>query len=653
MMKLKDYLNRPGTALRLIAVAIATATLAACASMGRPQGGPRDENPPVFIRSNPAPAQLNVSGNKISITFDENVALDDPSTKVVVSPAQTNQPIVTANGHTVTVELRDTLIPNTTYTIDFADAIKDLNESNVLDGFSLDFSTGNELDSLRISGIVLEARTLEPAQGILVGVYSDMADSALTTRRFDRIAKTNQLGQFTIRNLKHGTYRIFAVNDMNRDYHWDRSEDVAFYDTTITPTAERIMVTDTLRGSDDTDSIVTGSATLYLPNDILLTWFNENYRAQYLVDAKRPERNIINIIMGAPSDTLPSLRPTSGPMAGRDISEWAVVSTSAQRDTLNYWITDSMVIKQDSLILAARYLRTDSLDQLTWTNDTLRMIIRPSKAKKEKDKKKESADSTETVPALEFRFAGQRTQELNLPMTFTTPVPLASIDSAGIRMEILVDTIWQPAEQPRLRLSSPENLLRYTADYNWVPDSKYRLTVDSAAIRDIYGLCNRKLETELTTRAENEYCKLILDITGLDGRPAIAELLQNDNPKKSVAVNGGRAVFDYIMPGAYYVRLFIDDNDNGVYDTGNIAASLQPEEVYYYPKKLNLKKNWDVTQTWDIYEVPLDLQKPFDIKKNKPRLKRGEQYQTDDEEEEEDTDGWANPWDDPYNRYQR
>ncbi len=216
--------------------------------------------------------QLNVKGNKITVEFDENIALDDAMNKIVVSPAQRTTPAISSNAKRVTVELRDTLLPNTTYTIDFADAVKDLNEGNVLDGLALDFATGDTIDTLRISGMVFEAQTLEPAQGMLVGVYSNLEDSAIHTLPMDRITKTNQLGQFTIRNLKEGTYRIFALNDVNRDYHWDRSEDVAFYDVTISPTATPTTVTDTLvRENGQRDSLVTRDATRYLPDDVLLS----------------------------------------------------------------------------------------------------------------------------------------------------------------------------------------------------------------------------------------------------------------------------------------------------------------------------------------------------------------------------------------------
>ncbi len=182
--------------------------LAACASIGRPSGGEYDYTPPVYVKSNPAIGSRNVAASRISIDFDENVQVEDVMTKVVVSPAQKSIPSITANGRRITVDIRDSLIPNTTYTIDFSDAIRDLNEGNVLDGFAIDFSTGDSIDSLRISGMVFEARTLEPAQGMLVGVYSNLSDTALRTLPMERIARTNQLGQFTIRGLRPGEYRI-------------------------------------------------------------------------------------------------------------------------------------------------------------------------------------------------------------------------------------------------------------------------------------------------------------------------------------------------------------------------------------------------------------------------------------------------------------
>ncbi len=296
--------------------------------------------------------------------------------KVVVSPAQRTTPVVTANGRRITVELRDSLVPNTTYTIDFADAIKDLNESNVLDGFALDFATGDTIDTLRVSGMVFEARTLEPAQGMLVGVYSNLSDTAVSTLPFERITKTNQLGQFTLRNMKAGTYRIYAVNDVNRDYHWDRSEDVAFFDVTISPETEAAQFTDTLVNMAGEDSIVTYPGTRFLPDDILLTWFNEGYVSQYLRKNERPEPNNLDFEFSTKADTLPILKLLNTHRAGEESEKWSVLQASPTLDTLRYWITDTSLVALDTLMIEARYIRTDTLDQLSWTTDTLRMVTK-------------------------------------------------------------------------------------------------------------------------------------------------------------------------------------------------------------------------------------------------------------------------------------
>lgn len=192
---------------------------------------------------------MNVTRKRIRVTFNENVNVADAMNKILVSPVQKEAPTISSSGRNIDVELRDSLIPDVTYTIDFTDAIADLNEGNPLDGFALDFSTGSTLDSLCISGMVFEAATLEPAQGMIVGVYSNLSDTAITTLPMERITKTNQLGQFTLRNLKPGQYHIFALNDKNRDNKWDRTEDVAFYPEEITPMAETVTTRDTLKSS--------------------------------------------------------------------------------------------------------------------------------------------------------------------------------------------------------------------------------------------------------------------------------------------------------------------------------------------------------------------------------------------------------------------
>lgn len=638
-------MKRKADNMRLLLGAVAAALLTACASIGRPEGGPRDMTPPVVVRTEPAERALNVSDNRVSIYFDENIQVEDPMTKVVVSPPQKTPPLVSGNGRRIRVEMRDTLVPNTTYTIDFADAIKDLNEGNILDGYALTFSTGPDIDTLAISGMVFESRNLEPAQGMIVGVYdaSEWTDTTLTSLPLERITKTNQLGRFTIRGLHPGSYRIFAINDLNRDYHWDRSEDIAFYDMTVSPSIESVTVNDTLVGIDGSDSIVSRAGIRYLPDDILLTWFNENYSASYITKHERPERRKLSLQLSTPPDTMPELTVISGPHAGTPLSRLSVLEATAKRDSLTYWISDTTLSALDSLTIAARYLKTDSLDRLTMTTDTLQFNLRSEHKKKKEDKKKdkEEPDSITTGPTefVSFALISSQMQDLNTGLTFESTTPIASIDSAGVRMEMLTDTVWTVVTPPRIVRIDSLNPRRFEASYKWNPSTKYRLSIDSAAVVDIYGLHNRPIVSELTTHATEDYAALYFNTTGLDGQPAIVELLRSDNPVRSVATVNGSATIDYVSPGPYYARLFIDRNGNGVWDTGSVADSIQPEEVFYYPKKLNLRKNWDIEQTWDIYQTPVDLQKPEDIKKNKPKkLKWQEQDKKNRKDEEEETD---------------
>lgn len=636
--------------------AAATVALAACASLGRPDGGPRDVTPPRYVSSNPIPGSLNFNGNKVSIFFDENVELDNPNEKAAISPTQKEMPTFFANGHRVDVTFRDSMLPDMTYTIDLADAVKDLNEGNILDGFAIDFSTGDSIDTLQISGMVLEARNLEPAQGMLVGVYRSDADSCISTRRFERIARTNQLGEFTVRNLSPGEYQIFALKDNNRDLFWDRTEDVAFCSTLISPRVESVEVTDTIaRDSILGDSIATRLQTKFLPDNLLLTWFNEEYKALYLVDYKRPARNIIELTMAAPVDTLPQLTIIA---LGADstyrtpMTDVALLTHSATNDTLRFWLRDSMVIKADTMLIETRYKRVDSLDNIVWGTDTLKFNFRSPKKQPKPRTLQDKIDSVlkinDTIRVDTFKLMqpeqflrfnwGASTQELNRPFYFSTETPIDLLAPGALRLEYQPDSVWvavdpQPLFLPRDTFSHAN----YVLDVDWISGGKYRIVGDSIAVTDIYGLYNKPVNYEFSVRQSDEYSTIIFNISGIpDSVKAIVELLDDrDVPERTVPVTDGVARFDFLLPGTYYARLFFDTDGNGEWTNGDLRMRRQPEDVYYFNKKIALKKNWDRSESWDIDALSVDKQKPLEIKKNKPKLKAGEIPLPDDEENED------------------
>ncbi len=636
--------------------AAALVALAACASLGRPQGGPRDADPPRYVGSNPVPGSLNFKGNKISIFFDENVQLDDPNSKVAISPAQKEMPTLFANGRRLDVTLRDSIQPNTTYTIDLADAVKDLNEGNVLDGFAIDFSTGDSIDTLSVSGMVFQARNLEPAQGMLVGVYSGDADSCIETLRFDRIARTNQYGQFTLRNLKARPYQIFALNDMNRDLHWDRTEDVAFYSTTVTPTVEVTTVTDSI----SPDSTVERTVTTFLPNDLLLSWFNEDYKAQYLKTYKREPRNMLYVEMAAPADSLAQLTVIALgsdstrriPLEGKE----ALLTHTATNDTLKFWLRDSVLIMADTMLVEARYRRVDTLDNIVWTTDTLKFNFRTPKNQPKRLTLEEKIDSvraklkndTAAIDTfalrqpdtfLTFNF-GSSVQDINRPLRFSSASPIDSLPAGAMHLEYMPDSVWIKVEpQPDIVAADTFSHTNFMIDTKWISGGKYRIVSDSLAVHDIYGRYNKPIASLFEVRKLDEYSSVRFNITGVpDSVKAMVELLNDsDEPVRMAEVVNGKVEFQYLLPATYFARLFIDADGNGEWTNGDLKLRRQPEEVYYFSKKLSLKRNWDRNEDWDINSIAVDLQKHNDIKQNRPRINPGA-IAPEDEGEYEDID---------------
>ncbi|WP_288325927.1 MULTISPECIES: Ig-like domain-containing protein [Bacteroidaceae] len=601
-----------------------------CASMGNPDGGPYDEEPPKFVRSTPKPFAINSKEKKVTIEFDEFIKLEKAAEKVVVSPPQLEQPEIKASGRKVVVGLVDSLKPNTTYTIDFADAIVDNNEGNPLGNYAFTFSTGTTIDTMEVSGTVLGASDLEPVKNIQVGLHSDLSDSAFMKKPFDRVSRTDSRGHFSIRGIAPGKYRIYALMDGNQNYLFDsKTEMIAFSDSIIIPAMEDAMRQDTIwKDSLTIDTIKSVGYTRFLPDDIILRAFKEENDRQYLTRSERDKENHFVLTFSARADTLPTLKGLNF-----DERDAFIIEKTDRNDSICYWIKDSLIYQMDTLEIQMDYLATDTLDRLVPQTDTLFLANKLTRAEREKleakaaeekekerKKKEKKGETIEPEPTkfLTLNVDAPSAFDLDRNVYLSFDEPVASIDTAAIHMEIKKDSLWE--EIPFMFVADSVMPRKYEILAEWEPEKEYQLSIDSMAFRGMYGLHTNKVKQTMKVKKLDEYGTILLNITGADST-AVVELLDGSGKvlRRQRITPQNTADFYYLNPGTkFYIRLFNDRNGNGVWDTGKYSEHSQPEEVYYFPKVWEMKANFEFEENWDINAVPVEKQKLDEIKKQKP-----------------------------------
>ena len=568
--------------------------IVSCARMGQPDGGWYDDTPPRVVHTDPADKGTGVMSKKVTITFDEFIKLEDATSKVVISPPQIEPADIKASGKKIVVELKDSLMDNTTYTIDFSDAISDNNEGNPMGNYTYSFSTGERIDTFEVSGNVLDATNLEPIKGILVGLYDDLSDTVFARKPFIRVSRTDSRGRFVIRGIAPGTYRVYALQDADGNYIYSqKSEMLAFSHETFNPYAKPDIRQDTVwRDTLRIDSIIRTPYTHFYPDDIVLRAFTALQTDRYLVKSERAEPNKLNFYFSYGNDSLPQLR---GLNFNSDSA--FVVDSNLKNDTITYWIKDTTLINTDSLTLEARYLITDSTGTLVMQTDTLEMIPKMSYEKrmkqeekenekwlKEQDKKKkkgEAYDSIMPLKPLEPQISGGGTITPEQNIFFTMPTPLQKCDTSAIHLYSKIDTLWYKSRFEWL--SVPGNIKKFELRAEWRPDIEYSLEVDSAAFVDIYGLVSKSIKQGIKVSSNDEFGSLIVNVSGQrDSATVIVQLLgSNDNVQKEAKVVDGAAEFFYLKAGKYYLKAFVDNNDNGLWDTGDYYAEVHPEDGDY------------------------------------------------------------------------
>ena len=610
-------------------------TALSCANPGTPDGGPYDETPPHIIGSTPTAYATGFTGKRITLEFDEIIKLTNAAEKIIISPPQLEMPEIAANGRRITVELKDTLKPNTTYTIDFGDAIEDNNEGNPMGDYAFVFATGQQIDTLQISGHVLEASDLEPIKGILVGLQSDTARNAFRTRPFDRVGRTNGSGYFTIKGVAPGRYRIYALNDADGDFIFgQKSEKIAFLDSLIVPSCMPAMRNDTLwADSIRIDTIRQVQYTRFLPDDVVLRAFTETMTDRHLLKTERPDHTHFTIFFTATSKQEPDVRGVNF-----DSHNAFIINKTAGNDTITYWLRDTNLVKRDTLVIALTYDESnDSTGLRSQRTDTIELVPRISYERILKRQQEEWEEWNEKMEKYQKKGKGPKPpkprQTLNIErksgnrltlmdnLQISVNEPLDHIDSTLMHLQLKVDTNWVDA--PYLFEQDEGQLLRYSLYGEWRYGQSYRLQIDSAALRSIYGRTNDKMEIAFSFPKEETYGSLFINLHGTDTAKAIVQLINSSGKviRSEKAING-HADFYYLQPAVYYMRTIIDRNGNGQWDTGEYDTRLQPEEVFYYPGELAVRARWDIEQDWYVDNTPLPKQKPAKITKQKPDQKK-------------------------------
>ena len=594
----------------------------ACANRGYPEGGPKDVTPPKIILEEPYSFSKNFDKKKVNIYFNEFVQLKEVNEKFVMSPPLKKNPKVSLRGKYIQVTIADTLKPNTTYSMDFGNAIVDNNEENPLGFYRYVFSTGEYIDTLELSGQVVHAESYEPMLGALVALYENHADSTPLLELPSYVARTDSFGNFRFTNIRDTIYRVVALVDMSKDKKYTpESEMFAFLDSTVHPIVFPTVRTDTFRlieriaGRDTLyrDSIARTDCLVYGPSNLFLRLFQEKLTQLYLVDDGRPERERLNFVFSLPGENNLEVRLWDSVATEPFPENWYLKERNATMDTISFWIQDSTVYKKDTLHVILSYLHTDSTGQRSMQVDTVRYTFKEKKKKEnEKSKKGTEKESESEGKFLEILSNVKEKMDLGSQLSFTFNRPIDKDGLKQLRIYEKVDTVFQVV--PFEIQDDSLNLRRFYVNAVWKPGSEYKLELDSAALHDIYGLCNNKWNKKIVVNTEENYGKISLNVTGVSC-PVLIQIYKSEggtskSEAKEFKVLQSKRItkdtpllFELLPEGKYKFRAIFDVNDNGVWDTGLYLKHQQPEKIVYLPVEMVVKQNFDYEQEFDLREL--------------------------------------------------
>ena len=516
---------------------------AACAQLGTPIGGPKDEFPPEIVQLSPPNQSLNFTSNRIDITFNEYLKLNNLKQQLLISPPMKETPEVSLSGKTIIIRWKEDLKPNTTYVFSFGNAITDITEGNAIPDFKYIFSTGAYLDSLQVNGKVMDAFTRQAAAGNLVLMYrlneipEENWDSLPALQMPDYFTRTDTAGHYSITNIREGIYKMISLEDGNANYRYDLpSEPIAFLDQTITPSDSTLIPTMIRFVPVQEHKFLKARSVLLGQVDFAFT----NHADWASVELLSPSFK---------TDVLYTM--------------------AVSHDTLRWFFDFGEV---DSLV----FLVADALSPMGQSYvDTV--VVKPRKSSKS------TALRFSTNVQDGFLDKGD-----SLKIFFNTP--LLSVDNS--KFKLLRNSKDSLAVQSISDVSSPA-LVVVPFDFQF--QGTYVLVVEEGAFLDIFGNSNSLDTITFKTRQETDYGSLVLSFDSTKSQSIVSLLNEQNAPiREFYRTAETTIVWEYLTGGARRVRVEEDENGNRMWDSGNYWKKIQPEKVHYYPEKIQIRPNWEI-----------------------------------------------------------
>lgn len=560
-----------------------------------PTGGPKDTIPPVIVKLYPYPGTKGVPVHKTNIefTFNEYVVVKDQQS-IFLSPPMEKPPKYRMRGKTLVVYFENDLDSNRTYTLDLTNAVADNNEGNMFPGYNIAFSTGGDIDSMYITGVVQDCNTLMPIKGATVMLYKDQADSAIFLQRPVAAGRTDDWGYFCLRNIQDTVYRLFAVMDVNYDNKYDaNSEQVAFWDTLIRPVNRvrdsvpelmKYLMTDTL-------------ACKARKTEYSLNMFKEIPSIQMIDNSERVGERTAYITFSAPYAQIDSIW-IKGVAPNKIITQFNI-----KQDSLEIWVNDPAP-QPDTFYLNVDYMKTDTLGNLTPFVEQIK-LVKPKELMVRKSSRKD-IKKEDTIAVFTVDAKPENIEQNGFVVEFKYPLVESAFDSVSFRY---LNPRQQETKGKFTVTRDSLNLRRYVIrpTEKFLPGYEYFLNIPGKKFKDINGLYNDSLEVKVMLPNDETLSLLSIEMQNVKNK-YIVDLLDEKRSKvlRSYIIDTDQTLlFPYLKAGKYSLRLTEDVNRNGIVDTGNLLEKKQPEKVLFYKLEdgtdlIDIPEKTELMQTIDV-----------------------------------------------------